>query len=277
MADFEIDVRVNSKRQLHFIFLIALCFAACIPIKGACDTIVLATGSWCPYICPDASSETGLNDQPGFFVEIVHEILSEHGHQVNLVVVPWTRAIRGAQNGIYDGLLGTVPATVPDFIFPEKGQSYYHMCFFTRLNSTWQYDGIKSLASLRLGVVQDYDYDNGGELDQYIQQEINGYWVIPISGEDKDALNTNIRRVEQGRVDVIIDGREVMDYYFKNKKAKTIREAGCISKDKMYVAFSPVNDRAKEYADILSDGMDSLRASGKLEEILKKYGVKDWQ
>ncbi|MBU2712921.1 substrate-binding periplasmic protein [Zooshikella harenae] len=244
--------------------------------KGVGDTIVLATGSWCPYICPDKASETGLSDQPGFFVEIVREILREHGYQVKLAVVPWSRAIRGVQNGIYDGLLGTVPATLPDLIFPEKGQSYYHMCFFTRLDSTWQYEGIKSLANLRLGVIQDYDYDNGGELDQYIQQESNGYLVSSISGEDIQAMIRNIDRLLKKRVDVILDGREVINYYLKNKE-KEVREAGCISKDEMYVAFSPENDKAKEYAEILSNGMDSLRASGKLEKILEKYGAQDWQ
>ncbi|RDH42723.1 substrate-binding periplasmic protein [Zooshikella ganghwensis] len=276
MASVEIEARVKSERRLRYISLVVLYFAICIPIKGATDTIVLATGSWCPYICPETFSEAGLNDEPGFVVEIVREILNEHGHQIKLAIVPWSRAIRGASNGSYDGLLGTVPATVPEMIFPERGQSFYHMCFFTRVDSTWKYEGVKSLTSVRLGVVQDYDYDNGGELDQYIQHEINGYWVIPISGEDKDALKTNVRRIEQGRVDVIIDGREVIDYYFKDKE-KTVREAGCISRDEMYVAFSPMNERAQEYAEIMSKGMVRLRTSGKLEKILAKYGVKDWQ
>ncbi|MBU2707484.1 transporter substrate-binding domain-containing protein [Zooshikella marina] len=276
MASVEIEARVKSERRLRYISLVVLYFTICIPIKGATDTIALATGSWCPYICPDVSSDTGLSDQPGFFVEIVREILSEHGYHIKLTVVPWSRAILGVRNGDYDGVLGTVPLGLPDLIFPEKAQSYYHMCFFTRLESSWEYAGVRSLANLRLGVIQDYNYDNGGELDQYILQETNGFWVSSISGEDIQALSRNIDRLIKKRVDVIIDGREVVNYYLKNK-AYNLREAGCVSRDEMYVAFSPMNDRAKEYAEILSNGMVRLRASGKLEKILAKYGVKDWQ
>lgn len=45
----------------------------------------------------------------------------------------------------------------------------------------------------------------------------------------------------------------------------------------MYIAFSPAISQSKEYARILSEGVDTLRKSGELKTILKKYGLDDWE
>ncbi|MTI42814.1 polar amino acid transport system substrate-binding protein [Roseibium hamelinense] len=44
----------------------------------------------------------------------------------------------------------------------------------------------------------------------------------------------------------------------------------------IYIALSPAKDHSKELAAQLDAGMAELRASGKLNEILGKYGLKDW-
>jgi polar amino acid transport system substrate-binding protein len=45
----------------------------------------------------------------------------------------------------------------------------------------------------------------------------------------------------------------------------------------VYIAFSPGNPKSQEYAQILSKGIQQLRASGELATILKKYGMSDWK
>ena len=47
--------------------------------------------------------------------------------------------------------------------------------------------------------------------------------------------------------------------------------------DSIFVAFSPADAKSKDYAQILGQGMDELRRSGKLKAILSKYGMEDWQ
>ena len=46
--------------------------------------------------------------------------------------------------------------------------------------------------------------------------------------------------------------------------------------EKIYIAFSPQKPESHKLAKILSEGMLKLRESGKLEEILNKYGLSDW-
>ena len=54
-------------------------------------------------------------------------------------------------------------------------------------------------------------------------------------------------------------------------------EANEDAPDSIFVAFSPANAKSKDYAQILGQGMDELRRSGKLKAILSKYGMEDWQ
>jgi polar amino acid transport system substrate-binding protein len=47
--------------------------------------------------------------------------------------------------------------------------------------------------------------------------------------------------------------------------------------DDLFIAFSPANPNSAAYAEALGNGVDALRASGRLAEILKKYGLSDWK
>ena len=59
--------------------------------------------------------------------------------------------------------------------------------------------------------------------------------------------------------------------------AERVREAVCVDELMLYIAFSPQLPKAKEYARILSEGMNELRASGELQAILSQYGLTDWR
>ena len=47
--------------------------------------------------------------------------------------------------------------------------------------------------------------------------------------------------------------------------------------DEIFMAFSPAKDSSKKYSQIFDEGLVELRKSGKLQEILDRYGVKDWK
>lgn len=54
-------------------------------------------------------------------------------------------------------------------------------------------------------------------------------------------------------------------------------DAGSVGPTENFIAFSPVNPKSREYAAILDRGMAEMRASGRLRQILQRYGVKDWK
>lgn len=265
-----------KQNKTHRVVLLSI---ACLlkPLTTYSDVINVAGSGWCPYICIDSSNHSGFAKNPGFFTEIVTRIFAHHGHSIHLTIVPWSRAILETRQGKYNAAFGSSKSITPDFIFPETPQSLYTMCFHTRYGSTWKYTGVASLESIRLGIVQDYPYDGGGSVDEYIKQNINSYFVQVLKGEDQEALLRNIQKLVSKRIDAIIDNPYVINYMLqKNQLQHKLKLAGCLKVGGMYIAFSPALPISHIYADMITKGMMTLRKTGELKKILAKYGVNHW-
>ena len=232
------------------------------------DVITLVADEWCPYNCtPDT-------DHPGFMIEIAQYAFEQAGHTIAYTTIPWARAIQKTRSGQYDGIVGTGLDETPDFIFPEHELGLAAHTFFVKQGASWKYTGLDSLEQISLGVTRGYSYGNLFEV--YIQPNQGDPERIQIvSGET--GLMQNIRKLLLERVDAIIEDRSVFQYYLhQTKNTNRFSEAGVAYLEKVYIAFSPKNPSAKQYARILSNAMMALRASGKLTEILERYGLHDW-
>jgi polar amino acid transport system substrate-binding protein len=232
-------------------------------------TITLVADQWCPYNCEPNS------DRPGFMIEIAEYAFGEAGFEVAYLNVPWARAINDTRLGEYDGLVGAGREETPDFIFPEHPLGVAAHTFYTPRDSLWRYSGISSLKNVVLGVIKDYSY---GDLYQsyIVHNEDNPRRVQVVAGET--GLDKNLRKLQAGRISALVEDRNVLQFHLLQTKGyKDITEAGLAYREEVYIAFSPSLERSAVYADILSRALPKLRASGKLEEILMKYGIEDWQ
>ena len=254
-------------RTIIFILILPVLFS--ISIAGA-DTIIMAADRWCPVNCePDSP-------RPGFMVEIAQQVFTKAGHTIEYRIVPWARAIEEANAGRINGIIGAFHGDAPDFIFPENelfllsGNS-----FFVTSKSKWTYKDISSLSEIIIGAINGYDY--GEEINSYINKYKGTKRVDLISGNHP--LERNIQKLLNGRIDVLVESNVV---FWRTASAMgvkdNIKSAGQASKpEKCYIAFSPSNIKSKEYAKILSDGVDMLRKSGQLKKILNAYEVDDWK
>jgi polar amino acid transport system substrate-binding protein len=253
-----------------------LVLAAGMHLNAKAETLTLVSADWCPFIC-ESDKPGVLAKKPGFVVDIVKTIFERQGYQVLYAAPPWSRAIFDARMGRYTGILAALKNDAPDFIYPEEELGVNHMCFYVKAGSTWRYDGLPSLASVILGVVQDYAYDNG-VLDEYIKKcraEKNGAVQAAASGR---GLEQNLQNIQLGRITAILEERDVVEQYLKRHNvSEKYQQAGCLNEVKMYVGFSPAHEKSNLYAALFSSGMKELRRSGKLNDILHKYGMKDWK
>lgn len=228
-------------------------------------TISLRADYWFPF--------NGRPDdkQPGFVVELAREIFREAGYSINYDILPWSRAISSVRAAKFDALVGAFKSDVPDFIFPDNEQGLSKTIFMVKKDSKWRYDGLSSLAQIRLGAVQDYGY--GTALDNYIQSnKYNANLVDLISGQE--VIKRNLNRLKMGRIDAIIDVEAVLKHTIKAEGwSEYFIKAGIASEDKVYIAFSPNNPKSKMYAKILSEGMLKLRHSGRYKTILEQYEI----
>ena len=102
--------------------------------SGLADPIRITVTEWCPYMC------TG-KDQRGFATDIVDAAFDSQGHEVEFVTLPWLRALEQTRKGETDGSLAPAKAEASDFIFPSLPVGHQQMCFFTRSDQSWRFEG----------------------------------------------------------------------------------------------------------------------------------------
>lgn len=233
------------------------------------ERIVLAGDEWCPYNCHPAS------ENPGYMVEIAREVFGQQGYEVVYRVTSWNRAIFGTRNGDYDGIIGTGKEETPDLIFPRNELGVAAHTFYVQDTTQWQFRGYQSLDKMTVGVIENYSY--GTFFNDYIvPNRGDAQKVQVITGSDPFARN--LQKMKLGRINATIEDKNVMDYHVRNSLEDLgIKTAGILTTEKIYIAFSNINEKSKEYAKILDEGVEQLRESGKLDEILQKYGLTDWK
>ncbi|WP_415890605.1 substrate-binding periplasmic protein [Neptuniibacter sp. SY11_33] len=234
----------------------------------AAEKIVIAADRWCPFNC-EANAPL-----PGFMIEVATEVFAEKGIEVQYKEMNWSRAIQEAKKGHINAVVGAFKGDVPGFVLPEQELAILGNTFFVHKDSNWQYQGVESLQGHQLAAISGYDY--GDELRDYIQN--NSSDSVTMLGSEQP-LHRGIQMLSLKRIDMLVEAEPVFLYTANLlNKADHFKVAGSAKEfEKSYIAFSPILDDSQGYAQILSDGIDRLRKSGQLQEILSKYGMTDWR
>lgn len=239
------------------------------PVKAA-NLITVAGDNWCPYNCEPGS------ELPGYMIEIATEVFKQAGYEVRYESVPWSRVVTGVEEGIYDAAVGAAKGDIPGAIFPEEELGSATNSLFVRKGDPWRYAGAESFKNIHLGVIGEYYYTD--EINAYIEANKNSSQVDILLGDN--AVERNLTKLLDKKIDVYIEDYNVA-YYAANKiglDKNAIEIAGSIDEPMLiYVAFSAKNPQSAKWAGLLSAGIKELRASGRLAEILKKYGMQDWK
>ncbi|MBC9249991.1 ABC transporter substrate-binding protein [Pseudomonas alcaligenes] len=241
-----------------------LCLAATGVARA--ETLVIAGDIWCPINCEPGSA------RPGIFVELAQRIFAESGIRVEYQALNWARTLREVRSGTLNAAIGAGVADAPDFLFTATPVAQSRNCFFTRPDSTWQFSGVDSLPQVRLGVINDYSY--GDQLNAYIADKRSRSGPIQVASGDR-ALALNVSKLLHGRLDAVLENRWVMQSMLASSgQSGTLREAGCRETDApIYLAFSPALDSSRRYVELFEQGLRRYRADGRLQALLKAYGV----
>lgn len=233
------------------------------------DTITLRADEWCPYNCAADS------DKPGYGVEIAKEVFAKAGHTVDYKTLAWARALEECRKGGINAVVGTSKNESPDFIFGAEHIIVSDNTFVVKNGNPWRYGGPATLDKMKIGIIQGYAYD--GEVGKYIETNAKDKARIDVVGGDT-GLDQNLKKLAAGRIDATVDAKAVVSYKIMQMGLTDKLElAGSVDPSQNYIAFSPANPKSKEYAAILDKGVIELRASGRLKQILDRYGVSDWK
>lgn len=230
--------------------------------------VVIAADRWCPVNCLPGREEAG------YAIDMAREAYALEGYRLEYRVMPWGRAIEAARAGRLDGIVGTLVVNTPDFVFPQETIGESVSVFFIREDSPWRYRGVRTLETQVIAVANEYLF--GDPFDGYVARHRRDPAKVVVL-YSRDPVRQGLEMLAARRVDAYVDDRVVVRWTLRGMTdMPPLRETGELNHDPLYIAFSPSSPRAKPLADAFDRGVRKLRASGRLAQILSRYGVSDW-
>lgn len=225
--------------------------------------ITVLADPWCPYTCEAGS------DKPGYMIEITKAALAGK-YEVEYQVVAWARALSEVRAGKFNSVAGATDTDKEGLAFsPAMGAM--QSCFYAKPTTNWKWDGTKSLESVSLGAVAGYTYEEA--LDKYIEDNKSKTERVQLVSGD-NPLPQNIKKLEADRIKVIVEDKNVVEFYFSSQGKKNPFESkGCLPSSDLYVGFGQKNPLTKEVLKAMESGMKKIQANGEHKKILQKYGL----
>lgn len=237
-----------------------------LPKEDSASKIVIKIASidWCPQLCLDEA-------RPGYVNEIVKKVFPSSHYLVKVDYFPWSRAIKAVRQGAYDALLSPAKEEAPDLIFPKSEVGMQQMCFFVLKDNKWNYEGENSLKNIDIGVARDASIE---ELNSYMLNNLERFQFQTYLDR---YIEQSAKKLMKGRFDTFVFTKQTTNYELRQLNLHTkIREAGCVSKANIYIAFTPRIDK-REFVNRLINEFDTqmqiLQTNGELDKILKKYKI----
>lgn len=250
--------------SVKFISIFIALFAVQLPAKS--ETIILTADKWCPFNCEPGTSRLG------YMVDVAKVVFERKGHNIDYQVNPWIKSIDYVRHGRATALVATTKPDAPDLIYPDRSMGSNKDCFYVRAQDKWEFNSTSDLKDRKIGIAEAYAYTSS--LSTYFAE--NPKQTTVASGNDP--LKVSLKRLDDKSIDTLVENPFVFNYVTSQEKIRDkYEEAGCTDDNDLYIAFSPKNPRSKEFAKMLSEGIEELRKDGTLDKIIAKYSLKDWR
>jgi len=245
---------------------LSLCFT--LPALQA-ETLRFATIDYCPFTCSPATE----GGKEGFMTDILREALEPAGYTLQIEMLPYVRAVKSVQEGVYDGIVVVGKDYAPDLVYPDEPTATQRTVFLVNAGTQWTYTGVESLAQARVGIVRGYHYVDDDLIAYLAREQRNDARVHVIHGGD--TTSRGLRLLLSDRVTTFLEVEYSATYELEKRGiSDQVVIAGHTRKAfEDYTGFSPHNPDAARYAQILSDSLRELRRSGRIHEILGRYGI----
>ncbi len=228
-------------------------------LSAGAAQITLVADTWCPYNCEPNS------ELPGFMVEAATMILGAAGHEVKyLLSDDWEQAVADVEAGKFNGCIGADPTDNQNLLFPDEDMGVSQNRIYVRKGDPWRYTGPASLEGTKVVVLTGYTY--GDDVDAWLSA--NALYV--------DTLEQAVEALLGEKADILFENEYVMSMFtMMNNIPDSLEVAGMMESGPVYIAFSNVIPESKEYADLLSKGLKTMKADGSWKALLSKYGLEE--
>ncbi|WP_028775222.1 substrate-binding periplasmic protein [Shewanella waksmanii] len=227
------------------------------------NILKVAATDWCPQTCENSA-------QAGYILDVTQAVFAQSEYHLVVEYFPWTRAVRLTEQGQFDLLLGPTKTEAPNLRFPVAPVGQQKMCFFTKADSSWRYQGVESLQGQQIGVILDASL---GEINDYKQANPHQFQVL---SQPTTYLKQSIAKLRLNRIDSFLFTQIAVEYELAQQNVQEeFINAGCVAAENIYVAFSPKMTAAKlqQVMTVFDKRMAELQRQNAIKPIMQGYGI----
>jgi len=195
-------------------------------------------------------------DGTGIAWDILRKVFEPAGVKVEVLSVPYSRAIGLVKRGEADAWVGSYHEESTDNLYPRWNFDTDHIYALSLTSKPVPTP--ENLGQFKLSWVRGYDYQD----------------YLPNVGEYREVQRREgiLPMLERGRVDFYIDAQTEVDYVLGQAAAGERRRfrSTHIAELPLYLAFGKT-DEARALKEIFDQLMDKLVASGELREIFSHW------
>ncbi|PPC78209.1 amino acid ABC transporter substrate-binding protein [Pokkaliibacter plantistimulans] len=222
--------------------------------------VTIAGDPWPPYL-DDRRADKGIA------VQLAREALEEEGYQVEMVFVPWARALEGTRTGMFDMIVDAWwdSDRSRDFMFsrPYLDSS---IKFIKRKNDPFTFLGLSSLAGKNIALIRGYAYNS-----DFLAS--NNYNTFEIR-----AFPQGISMLLEGRIDLMPENETVARYQLSQQDKAALQQVEFaekpLSHNLIYAISGYQNPRHTELIDAFNRGLMKLVSSGRYKRLLAENGLR---
>jgi polar amino acid transport system substrate-binding protein len=195
---------------------------------------------------------------------VCQPLLKRSGYESNVFFVPWSRALKGTENGTYQ-----VNAAVwhtderAAYMLYSDPYATNKLIFVSRSDTPFHYTGSASLRGKRIGIGQDYAYP----ADILKAPDVRFDEVI----DDEQ----NLRKLFSGRIDLTLG--DELNLRLSARKLKQARDVfyfdtTALDAKPLYITVSKAYPQAGKLLDDLNRELARMKNDGSFTALLKKHG-----
>ena len=199
-------------------------------------TLNLVANEWEPY-----TGTQILNK--GVACDIVSTALRRAGYEVQIHIVPWSRAVKGVEAGNYDGVIAIwYTEERSQKMAYSKNYMTNQVVLFKRDDQDIRYKDVGDLAGYKIGTIRDYAY--GEEFDT----------AEGLTKKPSLDLRTNVIRLAKGMVDLVPEDRFVMAHILNKNYPEYRNQIDALAKPlSERTLHLTISHKTAEYQKIIDD------------------------
>lgn len=252
---------ITNSRKFSSVLFIVICSLFLPALNYSQETITIGAVNWAPF--------TGEQLQDfGFVSEITRLAMSHSDYNIQIDFIPWARALYKIKTGEIDGILGvyhtgertewmayTEPVGDTDLIFLQMKNA----------NAPTDYNSLQDLKNMTIGTPRGFAVTPEFDKAEYLKKE--------------EVLDTyhSLKMLLKGRVDIIVDSREVLNYLIENEfpeySDSTVELYPSLDNKIIYNAFSKSNPDYSKLVALFNNGLRKLKDNGTYELVKQKHGI----